>query len=262
MNRRARHSVVAFLASFLAISLACGASDGDLLSTYYYLTPIGTVTVSVPTLIQTAQANGFAVVVRTSGEVATYRGGKPTTEPESALVASGPLLYVDGGGFLLRVTGQDLDYTVRPGDQGYTLVLLPHRDLPFVDAYVSVITSLQEMGIVGSAVDMSVSGYEILGKSPALPGLPLDSSLYALTLAPDWFAAAASLGLTRQGLRVEVVAEKLPGGAISDGFRAYVVSETEQLAKLLCPIHLLVDLARSGSIGYVRPPYRPQPVAP
>jgi len=100
-------------------------------------------------------------------------------------------------------------------------------------------------------------------KSEAAPaGVAIDSNLYNLMIAPDWLTAAEEKGLARTGLRVSVVAEKVPAGAVPDQFKTYVVSETDTLAKLLLPIEDLVSLASDSAIGYVRPPYQPQPAVP
>jgi hypothetical protein len=100
-------------------------------------------------------------------------------------------------------------------------------------------------------------------KSEAPPaGVPIDSKLYNLMIAPDWLGYASSQGLERTGLRVTVVAEKTPTGVIPDEFEQYIVSETETLVKLLAPIEELVKLASHSSISYLRPPYYPQPAVP
>jgi len=156
---------------------------------------------------------------------------------------------------------------VRPGDGGYTLIIFPHRDLPQGETIFSLLGTLQKLGVIGAEVAMEGfrSFEKDAEKGPEPPAeAAIDSDLYGLTVAADWFSFASSLGLTRVGLRVEVVAEKLPGGAIPEEFQPYIIpgSETDQLAKLLLPIHRLVDLARSSFIGYVRPPYQPQPLSP
>lgn len=256
--------VVLLVSAVLGGTGVVGA-NAEFLQTHYYLTPIGPVSLSVASLIQTAQTHGFTVIVRSGEEADAYRGSEPTQEPKETLLEADLLLYVDDGRFLLRVKGEDLNYEVRPAEDGYALVLIPHRDLAMGETLMSVVGSLQEMGILGAEVEMGAPTpfQKEAEKGPAPPaGVAIDSSLYALTVAADWFSYATSKGLTRVGLRVEVVAEKLPGGAISERFQPYIVSETDQLAKLLLPIHQLVDLARSSAIGYVRPPYRPQPAAP
>ena len=85
----------------------------------------------------------------------------------------------------------------------------------------------------------------------------MDSLLYRLVIAEDWFSFAATNGLTVTGLRADVVVEKLPGSDLAEAFEAYAYQETEQLAQLLVPISRLVALASAESTGYVRPAYRP-----
>ncbi len=253
------------LFGLLLFGAGAAGSDANLLSQNYYLISIGTVNASIASLIQTAQSTGYAVIVRSGEEVKFYRGDQPTDEDETTLIGCGKLLYVDDGQFLLQLKGANYDYTVRPGEGGaYDLVIVPHRDLPLGETLTTIINSLQEMGIIGSEVDMEFRSFpQQAEKSPAPPaGVAIDSGLYALQIAPDWFSAASAAGLTRVGLRVEVIAEKLPGGEIPEEFREYVESETDALAKLLLPINDLVDLAKSPGIGYLRPPYRPHPAVP
>ena len=238
-------------------------SGTQLIQTDYYLISIGTIDTPIESLIQTAQGKGFSVAGSYGGEPL---GGDPLTEdPEEALQAVPSLLYVDESWFLLRVTGEDFDYTVRPAVEGYELVLVPHKDLPQAETIYSIISSLQGMGIVGSEVDMGLpEQYAKESEKGPLPpeGVAIDSSLYGLSVAANWFAEASRLGIDRVGLRVEVVAEKLPGGAIPEAFIPFIESESGELAKLLLPIWQLTELARSSSIGYVRGPYRPQPSVP
>ena len=263
VNRGERTTVFGvLLLTILIIGSGMAVSGTQLLQTDYYLIAIGTIDTPIESLIQTAQANGFSVAGSYGGEPL---GGDPLTEePEEALQAMPLLLYVDESWFLLRVTGEDFDYTVRPTGEGYELVLIPHKDLPFEETVGMVLSDLQEMGIVGS-VDMELpEQYAKESEKGPLPppGVAIDSALYGLSVAADWFAEASRLGIDRVGLRVEVVAEKLPGGTIPEAFIPFIESESEGLAKLLLPIWQLTELARSSSIGYVRQPYRPQPSVP
>ena len=263
VNRGARTTLFGvLLLAILIIGSGIAVNGEQLLQTDYYLIAIGTIDTPIESLIQTAQGNGFSVAGSYGGE---YLGGYPLTEEaEEALQAMPSLLYVDESWFLLRVTGEDFDYTVRPSGEGYELVLVPHKDLPQAETIYSVISSLQEMGIVDS-VDMELpeSYAKEFEKGPLPPeGVAIDSSLYGLSVAADWFAEALRLGIDRVGLRVEVVAEKLPGGTIPEELTPFIESESEGLAKFLLPIWQLTELARSSSIGYVRLPYRPQPSVP
>ena len=127
-----------------------------------------------------------------------------------------------------------------------------------------VLTPLQQLGVVGAEVDMEYKNF-ILNpeKSEAPPaGVAIDSNLYNLMIAPDWLVAAKKMNLARTGLRVSVVAEKVPGGTVPEEYTPYVVSQTDTLAKLLLPIEDLVKLASDSGIGYVRPPYQPHPAVP
>ncbi len=267
MRRRFKGTGV--LVVLLLIALVGGTtlfgSEVDLLESQYYVISIGAIEISIESLIQSAKEGGLAVIVDSGEQVVSYRGGNLTDESEEILLDADSLLYVDHSWFLLRMAGQDLDYVVRPAEVGYTLLLSPHRDLPQGETLLAVLGELQQMGIVGEEVQMEWGGAfsKETDKSPEPPdGVAIDSALYGLTMAEDWFAAAASQGLTRVGLRVEVVVEKFPGATIPAVFQANIVSETDELAKLLVPIHGLVELAGSNAVSYVRPPYQPYPVAP
>ena len=267
MRRRCRH--VGALVFLLLIALVGGSdllgSESDLLQTHYYMISIGAVEISIESLIQTAKEGEFAVIVDSDAQTEFYRGSNPTDESEETLLGADALLYVDHDWFLLRKAGQDFDFVVRPAEIGYTLLLSPHRDLPQGDTLFAVLGELLQMGVVGEEVQMEWGGAfpKETDKLPQPPdGVVIDSALYGLMMAEDWFAAAASQGLTRVGLRVEVVAEKLAGATIPTTFQDSIVSETEELSKLLVPIHRLAELARSEAVSYVRPPYQPHPVIP
>ena len=259
VNRGERTTLFAVLfLAILIIGSGIAVSGEQLMQTDYYLISIGTIDTPIESLIQTGQEKGFSVA-------GSYAGVPLTEDPEEALQTAPSLLYVDESWFLLRVIGEDFDYTVRPTGEGYELVLVPHKDLPLGETVATVLSDLQEMGVVGSEVDMGLPEpyAKESEKGPRPPeGVAIDSSLYGLSVAVNWFAEASRLGIDRVGLRVEVVAEKLPGGTIPEAFAPFIESESEELAKLLLPIWQLTALARSGAIGYVRPPYRPQPSVP
>ena len=226
----------------------------------YYLLPIGGIPTSVSMITETAKGKGFTVIVRGDEATMAYRGTESTEEVEVVLLQASELLYVDNGRFLLRIDGEDFDCIVRPYTAGYALLIIPHRDLSQGETLLAVLNSLSQMGIVGAEVEsQGITEFQkTSGKLPAPPeDTAMDSALYALSVSTDWFAFAAAQNLNRVGLNVEVVAEKLPDGVLPATFQSYVVDETADFAKLMLPIHLLVDLARTPGVGYVRPPYRP-----
>lgn len=263
-----KRSIVLGMATclFLLLSLSAGAAAEEVLFSpgNYYLISIGAVTGEITSLVQTGQQRGFTVVVLNAGDLSAYRGAEQTQETESDLIGAPSLLYVDEERFLLRVQGDEFDYEVRPGEKGYDLVLIPHQDMTASDLVTDVLVPLQQMGVVGDEVDMEYKTFVLNPeKSEAPPlGVAIDSNLYNLMIAPDWLAAAQELNLARTGLRVSVVAEKVPAGGIPEQLAPYVVSETETLAKLLLPIEDLVKLASDSGIGYVRSPYQPYPAVP
>ena len=248
----------------LGVAVGAGAEEALFSPGNYYLISIGAVSSEVASVIQTGQEKGFTVITLGASGLSTYRGSEQTQESESDLVGAPSLLYMDGERFLLRVQGDEFDYEVRPGEKGYDLVLVPHQDMTASDLVTDVLVPLQQMGIVGEEVDMEYEAF-ILNpeKSEAPPaGVAIDSDLYNLMIAPDWLTATEKLNLARTGLRVSAIAEKVPTGVVPEQFAPYVVSETDTLAKLLLPIEDLLTLASDSAIGYLRPPYQPQPAVP
>ena len=264
MKRAIVFGIASGLLLLLGVAVGAGTEESLFSPGNYYLISIGAVTGEVTSLIQTGQESGFTVIVLGDSGVSAYRGIQQTQETETDLISAASLLYVDRDRFLLRVQGAEFDYEVRPGEKGYDLVLIPHQDMTESDLVTDVLIPLQEMGVVGEEVDMEYKTFVLNPeKSEAAPaGVAIDSNLYNLMIAPDWLTAAEEKGLARTGLGVSVVAEKVPAGVVPDQFKTYVVSETDTLAKLLLPIEDLVSLASDSSIGYVRPPYQPQPAVP
>lgn len=252
------------LGILLIVGFSAAAQEAPFVPGSYYVISIGAVGAGTSELIQTGRDNGFVVIVQTASGVSAYRGSEASSEAESDLIDASSLLYVDGDRFLLHMSKPSFNYEVRPSATGYLIVLVPHQDLTADDLVNQILIPLQQMGIVGEEVDMEYKTFVLNpDKTPPPPaGVAIDSNLYDLATAPDWFAAANDKGINRTGLRVEIVAEKVPGGSVPETFQPYVVSETDTLAKLLLPIEDLVSLARSASIGYVRPPYQPQPAVP
>jgi len=229
-------------------------------ATHYYIFSLGEVGVAVADLVETGKAAAFSVVIYgVDGTPSVERADGPPDEPIDVVLAGDRVLVGDGDRFLLRVRGEDFTYTVRPSAAGYELVVNPSRDLPMIDVLTTILVSLQEIGVIGAEAGLEYRSFaKSDDKGPTPPaGAALDSDLYSLVMAEDWFEYAAAKGFTRVGLRVEVVAEKLPGAALPDAYQAYATAETDQLVRLLLPIDEIVSLSRSSAIGYVRPPYQP-----
>ena len=253
-------AVAALVALLLSVSVA-GAADAsiDFLQTHYYLLSLGRITASVDSIRQTAQSSGYSVVTYDGDAVEAFRGTDPMGADPQAVLSDERLVVIDSGRFLLRESGEGFVFTVRPSEDGYALVVDPQQDLPMATVLEPVLASLQSMGILGNELSLDVQGYaKDDPKGPPPPtGVAIDSSLYGLLVARDWFDYAVAKGLTLVGLRVEVVAEILPGASLEEAFSPYVVDSSEGLAKLSLPIDLLLALSRSSTVGYVRPPYRP-----
>jgi len=256
---RLKRSVAMALAVLALLQFASWAQVTEFEPSCYYILSLGSTVVDVDSLIQTAHASAFSVAFYTGSAYDIYWGGMPIEVAFDEVLADPRVLVVDGDRFHLHAVGDAYSYTVRPDEAGYELVIAPAARIPIVDTLQTVLLSLQDLGIVGTNLSMDFRSFDKLSiKGPPPPqGAAIDSVLYDLVIAEDWFAEAAANGITMAGLRAEVVAEKIPGAQIPQEFTLYVVSETENVAKLLMPIEQLVLLARSGGIGYVRLPYHP-----
>jgi len=254
-----KNSVLAALVTVAFLQFASWAQTAVFEPTSYYVFSLGPATVDVNSLIQTACASGFSAAIYTGSAYDVYREGTAVQTTSADLLGDPKSLVVDGARFHLRVADAAYTYTVRPGESGYDLVISPTTRVSMADTLQTVLLSLQELGIVGTDLSMNLRSFDKSSiKGPPPPqGAAIDSALYDLMIAENWFAEADACGITMAGLRVEVVAEKTLGARIPERFAVYVVGETENAAKLLIPIEQLVLLARSGGIGYVRLPYQP-----
>ena len=244
-----------------AVAGALGQTSAFSASNYYIFALQGTAT-DVNALSAAVQSDGFTVVRYDEDVASVYRSGELTSLTGAEALASNRLLVLDGSRYLLRAEEADYTYTLRPASQGLELVLSPAVDMSY-DALLQVLFELQELGLIGAEVDFAYpEGYvrDAL-KGPAPPaGLRIDSDLYGLMVAEDWFAFAGVKSISLVGLRVEVVAEVQPGALIPAQFFQYVVSESESLVELLLPIEQIAALAGSSEVALVRQAY--QPVAP
>jgi len=239
-----------------AVALIVSADSEGFAPTEYYLVSIGNAHVDVAQIESAARADGMPVVLVDGNNITT--DGQDATIPE--LLNGDQLLVLDGDRVLLRATESGFAYTLRPAAGGYELVIEPTEQIDRMNTLVSVLTNLQASGVTGIdlSVDLSsIPSYNVSAvKGPAAPaGVSIDSDLYGLLVSSNWFAYAGSHQLTLVGLRVEVVAEKLPDGTVSEAFQPYITSDTDGLSKLLLPIEQLTALAQGEGVGYVRPAY-------
>ncbi len=249
MNRK----TILFVLLIALLGLALQGTDvpSTFAQTHYYILSLGKLSAEPSAVVQSAQSEGFSLAQFDEADIG---------ETELATILDAPMaLITDGSRFYLRARLEGYTYTVRPSGDGYELVINPSEDVVVNDVLAAVLMDLQGFGILGSEVNLAFASYAKADlKGPASPdGVFIESTLYGLVVAEDWFAFAAANGLTQVGLRVEIVAEKLPGGALSSDFASYVLEESESLVKLLLPIDELLALAQSESIGYVRIAYQP-----
>ena len=259
MIRQRRTILFALLALTLAFSLHGADVLTDFSSTHYYIFPLGEMSVDLSALTQTTQSAGYSVIQYEGDTATVYREGEAVDVEMETALADEYVLLIDGSRFYLREIGETYTFTVRPSEIGYELVINPQQELSVNDTLASILMGLQQIGILGNEVNLEFASFAKADlKGPAAPeGVFIESTLYGLTVAEDWFAYAVVKGLTQLGLRVEIIAEKVPGGVLDIDFADYVVEETETLAKLLLPIDELLALAKSTSIGYVRIAYQP-----
>jgi len=253
---------IALLAlSVLLLSPVAQAADpaAGFPQTNYYLLPLGILAADIESIRQSVQSSGTSVIAYNGGSVEAIRGDGTVPMVAESVLSDERLMVIDGDRFLLRAPGEGFDYTVRPAEDGYELVIDPQRDLSMADVLGSVLPELQSAGIVGSDLSLDIRSFakDDLKGPPPPDGVAIDSTLYGLRVARDWFGYAAMKGLTVTGLRVEVVAELAAGAALPASFLPYSIEEADGLVKLSLPIDRLLALAGSSGIAYVRPPYRP-----
>ncbi|MBU1049858.1 hypothetical protein KKG90_07550 [Candidatus Bipolaricaulota bacterium] len=259
MIRQGKTLLFALLVFALAVTAYGADMPTSFSDTHYYILSLGSMTLDLPALVQTAQAAGLSTIQFTEDVASVNRDGVETNDAVSVALTDAAILLVDSERFYLRQATDTYTFTVRPAEVGYELVINPSVELSITETLTAVLTELQQMGILGNEVNLDFASFAKADlKGPASPlGTPLDSTLYGLVVAEDWFAYANTKAITQVGLRVEVVAEKIPGGALATEFAEYVIDESESLVQLLLPIDRLVALAQSTSIGYVRLAYQP-----
>ncbi len=244
-------------------AVAVAGSPTVLSPSLYYLFPAEGVQVDVQTLSQAVQSAGYAVVSFSGDTAMASRGPVPAAGDVAALLAEDHVLVLDGDRFVLHSKLPGVLYSLRPEANGMELVVSTAQETPAFDALSAIFEELQGLGILGMDIDLeaaqSFSATSLKGPA-APPGVALDSALYDLVVARDWFSYATEKGVPLLGLRIEVVAELAAGATFPVAFAPYVVSETDRLRKLVLPIDQLVPLAKEGAIGYVRLPLHP--VAP
>lgn len=258
-----QRKTILFVLFALALALALPLHGADVptsfVASHYYILSVGEISADLSALIQTTQSAGYSIV-QYDGDTATiYRESEVVDIDVATALADEHVLVVDGNRFYLREIGEAYVFTVRPAEVGYELVIDPQQELSINDTLASILMALQQIGILGNEVNLEFASFAKADlKGPAAPaGVFIESTLYGLTVAEDWFAYATAKGLKQVGLRVEIIAEKVPGGVLSTEFFDYVAEETESLVKLLLPIDELLALAKSSSIGYVRIAYQP-----
>ncbi len=256
-----RRTVLLLLLLTLTPTMALGAEElpTSFLSSHYYILSLGALSFDLSGVIQSASAAGTTILQFDAGAISVDRGSRDSDVPLETVLGDPSVLVVDAGRVLFTRTNDMYRFTVRPSTCGYELVLDPTVDSDLHETLAEVLGTLQQLGLVGAEVSLQFSSFakaELKGPQPPTD-LSIESTLYALTVAADWFSFTASQGLTQVGLRVTVVAEKTSGEPLDSQFRPYIEQETDSLVRLLLPIDQLLALARSASVEYVRTPRQP-----
>jgi hypothetical protein len=258
---KAKRIAAALAASATLVALAVVLSAGEELSfasSNYYIFRLGGAGTDVASVRAAAQADGFSVIEYDGSSAIAYEGASLATAPIESLLAGPKVLLIDGSRFLLRVASEASTYAVRPSAGGLELVFSPGQNQD-LDGVLSVLLELERLGVLSYDVDFAFEEFDKSAlKGPEAPGgARIDSDLYWLTVAEDWYGFAAAKGLSLVGLRARVVAELLPGSTLPAEYSPYISSESASLVELLIPIDLLVSLSSTEGIGFVRPPYVP-----
>jgi hypothetical protein len=91
----------------------------------------------------------------------------------------------------------------------------------------------------------------------------LASVLYELIKSPDRGDFARRHGLYLEQDKVRVIIELLPEfKEVKGDYEMVVEGTTNRLIKALVPIDQLDSLAKNPSVGFIRPPHKPQPLSP
>jgi hypothetical protein len=263
---RRRVGALKWAAACVAVVCAAVAVAGSptvLSPSLYYLFPAEGVRADVQTLSQAVQSAGYVVITFSGNTATASRGPVPAEGGVTTLLSEDHVLVLDGDRFVLRSKLAGISYSLRPEANGMELVVSTAQETPVFEALAAIFGELQSLGILGINIDLeatqSFSATSL--KGPATPtGVALDSALYDLVVAEDWFSYASAKGIALLGLQIEVVVERAAGAALPEAFLPYVISETDRLTKLVLPMDQLVPLAKEGAIGYVRLPL--SPVAP
>jgi len=260
MTLRTPAAIVAIVLMLSAVSVVAADTATSFAEDQYYILSLGPLAAEVDSIRTTAQTAGFSVIAYDGNIPQAFRAGlESPLDGANSVLSDERLLLVDGDRLFLRQIGEQFTFTVRRSETAYELVVDPHEDLPISDVLGTVLGILQPLGILGNEANVDIQAYAKDDlKGPAAPSdAAMESTLYGLRVARDWFAHAAAKQLELIGLRVEVVAEMVPDASLEATFEPYVVEDAIGLIKFSLPIDQLLPLARSAAVAYLRPPYRP-----
>ena len=233
---------------------------------YYRVVLPQTASFNVPKIIEGAKRLGFWIRMQ-EGLIVTYFKGSelctscdPLKEPEFFRT---PSLYVDAGLFLVRIDEPKLFFNVRPvvGSKGsYEIIANPKANLEAKEAEDLIVGKLLQLGVLESAIPLSFELLKTQDKSKPPAGLPLDSTLFALTQAPDWHLFAARNNVELSGLRARVIIElKTPDAQLQSTANIIILSRSASgLIRALVLIPELIEVAKDPAVKFVRLPSQPK----
>ncbi len=241
---------------------------------YYKALLPQTASFNIAKIIEGAKGLGFWIRVQ-EGLIITYFKGSelcascdPLKEQEFFKM---PSLYVDAGLFLVRMDEPKLFFNVRPlvGSAAasaagpppqYEIVVNPKVNLEAKEAEDLIVGKLLQLSVLESAIPLSFELLRLQSKPKPTGGLPLDSTLFALTQAPDWHLFAARNNIELSGIRARVLIElKTPDAQLQGTANVIILARSASgLLRALVLIPELIEVAKDPAVKFVRLPSRPQ----
>lgn len=229
-----------------------------------------TASFNIAKIIEGAKRLGFWIRIQEGLVVTYFKGGElcascdPLKEQEFFKM---PSLYVDAGLFLVRIDEPKLFFNVRPlggsaaaSKGSYEIIVNPKTDVSTKEAEDIIMGKLLQLGVLERAIPLSFELLKTQDKPKPPEGLLLDSTLFALTQAPDWQEFASKKNIELWGLRVRVLIElKSPDAQLQGAHNVIVLARSASgLLRALVLIPKLIEVAKDPAVKFVRLPSQPQ----
>jgi hypothetical protein len=245
-----------------------GSESSQLLAGQSYRALLPSSATDIGQLVLTAQNLDYWIRIQ-QGLGVTYLKGKTlctACDPsQEARFFQPPQLYVDGALYWIRLDEAKFRLNLRPAaaaqssTSSYELIVSPKVDLGSQDLS-ALLTELAPFGV--APTQTSSLSFEVLAvpSKPQPPaGARLDSTLYGLMVAPDWYDYAAAHGIDLSGLRARVIIELVTPRTLPQLPNLLVEARSDNLIRALVPIQQLLTLADDPAVAFVRLPNKPQP---